>query len=56
MLAFVSTWQLAIVLFIVLLLFGRRLPEVMRNMGQGVKEFQDGLRDAGKDETQSQSH
>lgn len=53
MFAFLSTWQLLIVGFIVLMLFGRRLPEVMRSMGQGVKEFQDGIREAGKDEQQS---
>ena len=35
--------QWLIVALIVLLLFGNRLPSVMRNMGQGVKEFKKGI-------------
>ncbi len=34
-----------IILVIALLLFGRRLPSVMRSMGKGVSEFKRGLRD-----------
>ncbi|MBX7166510.1 MAG: twin-arginine translocase TatA/TatE family subunit [Pirellulales bacterium] len=39
-----------IVGLVALLLFGNRLPEVMRGMGQGVKEFQDGLREGTADD------
>jgi len=31
---------------VVLLLFGNRLPSVMRSLGQGIVEFKKGLRDA----------
>jgi len=41
-----------IILIIALLLFGRRLPSVMRSMGKGVSEFKRGLRDV-EDEIQS---
>lgn len=34
-----------IILIIALLLFGRRLPSVMRSMGKGVSEFKRGLHD-----------
>jgi sec-independent protein translocase protein TatA len=32
-----------IILFIVLLLFGNRLPSVMRSLGEGVVEFKKGM-------------
>jgi sec-independent protein translocase protein TatA len=42
-------WQLLIVAGIVLLLFGSRLPSVMRSLGQSVVEFKKGIKDT--DET-----
>jgi sec-independent protein translocase protein TatA len=33
-----------IVLIVVLLLFGNRLPSVMRNMGRGIVEFKKGVK------------
>lgn len=39
-----SPWQLMLILVIVLLLFGGRVPEVMRNLGRGVSEFKKGMR------------
>ena len=35
--------ELIIVLVVVLLLFGNRLPSVMRSMGRGVVEFKKGI-------------
>ncbi len=37
-----SEW--VIILIVALLLFGRRLPEVGRSLGQGLVEFKKGLR------------
>jgi sec-independent protein translocase protein TatA len=38
--------QMIIVLVVVLLLFGgRKIPELMRGLGRGVKEFKDGVAD-----------
>lgn len=44
--------ELLVILFIILLLFGaKRLPEMMRGLGKGVKEFKKGMREAeGEDE------
>jgi sec-independent protein translocase protein TatA len=38
-----------IILVIGLLLFGRRLPEVGRSIGQGIKEFKKGLKETEDD-------
>ena len=38
-------YEWIIILIVALLLFGRRLPEMMRSLGQGVRMFKKGLRD-----------
>ncbi len=36
--------QIALIVVVVLLLFGgRKIPEMMRGMGKGIREFKDGL-------------
>lgn len=43
--------EILIVVLIIVILFGaKRIPELMRSMGQGVKEFKSGMKDTGKDE------
>ncbi len=42
-------WEMIVVLVIALLIFGSRLPEVMRSMGRGITEFKKGLHDVNKD-------
>jgi sec-independent protein translocase protein TatA len=45
-----GTTELIIVLVIVLLLFGgSRLPKLARSLGQASKEFKDGVADGAKD-------
>jgi sec-independent protein translocase protein TatA len=39
----VSIWHLMFIGAIIFLLFGNRLPSVMRSLGQGVVEFKKGL-------------
>jgi sec-independent protein translocase protein TatA len=46
-------WEIAIVAFIVLLLFGSRLPSVMRSLGQGVVEFKKGVQGVDDEEEQA---
>ncbi|MCA9196238.1 MAG: twin-arginine translocase TatA/TatE family subunit [Pirellulaceae bacterium] len=40
---FTGHWELLIIVFVVLLLFGNRLPGVMRSLGRGVVEFKKGV-------------
>lgn len=40
-----GVYELLIVAVIVLLLFGKRLPTVMRSLGQSITEFKKGVND-----------
>lgn len=43
-LLFLGTGEIILIVLVVLLLFGgRKLPELMRGMGRGVKEFKDAM-------------
>ena len=43
-----GTQQLLIIALIVLLLFGaRKIPELMRGVGKGIRYFKEGMKDAG---------
>jgi sec-independent protein translocase protein TatA len=48
-----SLWHMMFVLIIVLILFGNRLPSVMRSLGRGVVEFKKGLQDINDDVKES---
>jgi sec-independent protein translocase protein TatA len=39
-------WEILIIALVVLLLFGgKKIPELMRGLGKGVKSFKDGVKD-----------
>ncbi len=41
---FIGTWEIIVIVLVVLLLFGgKRIPELMRGVGKGVKSFRDGM-------------
>ena len=43
-LLFLSTWEIVIIVLVVLLLFGgKKIPELMKGLGKGVKSFKDGV-------------
>lgn len=36
----IGPWQIVIIVFVIVLLFGgRKIPELMKGLGQGMKEF-----------------
>ncbi len=55
---FIGTSELLLIAALVLLLFGgKKLPEMMRGLGQGVKAFKEGMNENGEktpEETQKQ--
>jgi len=45
----VGPWQIALIVVIVLLLFGgKKIPELMRGLGRGMKEFKDASKEDSK--------
>ena len=47
----IGPWQIALIVVIVLLLFGgRKIPELMRGLGSGIKEFKDASKEDKEDE------
>lgn len=47
-LAFIGTQEIIIIAIIVLLLFGgRKIPELMRGIGKGIRSFKEGMKDVG---------
>mgnify|MGYP001599162857 CR=1 FL=1 len=44
-----------IILIVALLIFGRRLPEVMKSMGKGILEFKKGIKGV-EDEVENESN
>ena len=43
-------WEIVIIALVVLLLFGgKKIPELMRGLGKGVKNFKDGVNGVEKD-------
>jgi sec-independent protein translocase protein TatA len=45
----IGPWQIAIVVMVVLLLFGgKKIPELMRGLGSGIKEFKDASKEEDK--------
>ena len=44
-LGIVGPWEVVIIALVILLLFGgKKIPELMRGLGKGVKSFKDGIR------------
>jgi len=47
----IGVWQIVVVVLLVLLLFGgRKIPELMRGVGQGMQEFKKATADNADDE------
>ena len=47
----IGQWEVIVILIVIFILFGHRLPSVMRSLGRGVVEFKEGMRGVADDET-----
>lgn len=48
--------ELAVIIVALLILFGgKKIPELMRGLGQGIREFKEGQSGASKEDEQAQS-
>ena len=47
---FIGTWELIVIVLVILLLFGgKKIPELMKGLGKGVKSFKEGMREVEKE-------
>jgi len=46
----VGAWQIVLIVLVVLLMFGgKKIPELMKGLGKGISEFKKGKNDTEKD-------
>lgn len=56
LLGVVSPWQIGLIVLVVLLLFGgKKIPELMKGLGSGIKEFKDATKEENSKESKSES-
>ncbi|MDX1944365.1 MAG: twin-arginine translocase TatA/TatE family subunit [Pirellulaceae bacterium] len=39
----IGHWEILLIVLVIFILFGHRLPSVMRSLGRGVVEFKEGM-------------
>ena len=47
----IGQWEVIVILIVIFILFGHRLPSVMRSLGRGVVEFKEGMKGVTDDES-----
>ncbi|HLO39653.1 MAG TPA: twin-arginine translocase TatA/TatE family subunit [Phycisphaerales bacterium] len=50
-----SMWEILIILAVFLLLFGRKLPQLGKSLGQGIIEFKRGLKGIGDEPAEEET-
>ncbi len=52
----IGVWPMILIVLVVILLFGgKKIPEMMKGLGQGMKEFKDATKDAASGENEEES-
>ena len=51
-----GTWEIVLIVLVVLLLFGgKKIPELMNGLGKGVKSFKEGMKDITDEELEKKN-
>ena len=55
LLGMIGPWQIVIIIAVVILLFGaKKIPELMKGVGKGIKEFKDATKEADGDDSEGE--
>lgn len=47
----IGTWEIILIVLVILLIFGgKKIPELMRGIGKGIKSFKEGLHEKAEEE------
>ena len=47
---FIGTWELILIIVVIVLIFGgKKIPELMKGVGKGVKSFKEGMNEVEKE-------
>ena len=53
-LGMIGPWQVVLIVLVVLILFGgKKIPELMKGLGKGMEEFKDATKEIDKDKDKS---
>lgn len=56
-LLFLGTTEVLVIIFAIILIFGgRKIPELMRGLGRGVREFKEGQKEVPKDDLEEKNN
>ncbi len=51
-----GTWEIILIVLVILLIFGgKKIPELMKGLGKGVKSFKDGVNGKADDELKEEA-
>jgi sec-independent protein translocase protein TatA len=55
LLGMIGPWQIVIIIAVVVLLFGaKKIPELMKGVGKGIREFKDATKEGSDDDNNSE--
>ena len=50
-----GTWEIILIVLVILLIFGgKKIPELMRGLGKGIKSFKDGVNGKADEESKEE--